>query len=110
RSAAPYRAAVVIDLSLWSLPHYAALSLTRCFAAYLLSLLFTLVYGSVAAHNARAQRVMIPALDVLQAIPVLGFLPGLVLAMIALFPTRGIGLELAPIVMIFTGQVWNMTF
>ena len=53
---------------------------------------------------------MLPALDVLQAIPVLGFLPGLVLAMIALFPTREIGLEIACVVMIFTGQAWNMTF
>src|SRR5437870_12626006 len=69
RSVAPYRAAAVIDLSPWSLPRYAALSLSRCFAAYFLSLLFTLVYGSVAAHNPRAQRAMIPALDVLQAIP-----------------------------------------
>jgi NitT/TauT family transport system permease protein len=53
---------------------------------------------------------MMPTLDVLQAIPVLGFLPGLVLAMIALFPTREIGLEIACIVMIFTGQAWNMVF
>jgi NitT/TauT family transport system permease protein len=53
---------------------------------------------------------MIPALDVLQAIPVLGFLPGLVLAMVHLFPTRELGLELACVIMIFTAQVWNMTF
>ena len=66
-------------------------SLARGFAAYILSLIFTLVYGTIAAHNRRAEKVMIPALDVLQSIPVLGFLPGLVLAMIALFPTREIG-------------------
>src|ERR1700722_3917611 len=53
---------------------------------------------------------MLPALDVLQAIPVLGFLPGLVIAMIALFPTRQIGLELACVIMIFPAQAWNMTF
>ena len=53
---------------------------------------------------------MLPVLDVLQAIPVLGFLPGLVLAMIALFPTREIGLEFACVIMIFTGQAWNMVF
>jgi NitT/TauT family transport system permease protein len=107
---APYQEKVEIDLSLWALPQYALLSLGRGFAAYVLSLLFTLVYGSYAAHHPRAERIMIPALDVLQAIPVLGFLPGLVLAMIALFPTRELGLEIACIIMIFTGQVWNMTF
>jgi NitT/TauT family transport system permease protein len=107
---APYREKVEIDLSFWSLPRYTVLSLGRGFAAYALSLGFTLIYGTVAAHNRRAERIMIPALDVLQAIPVLGFLPGLVLAMIALFPSHQIGLEIACIVMIFTGQVWNMTF
>jgi len=106
----PHREEVEIDLSLWSLPGYTVLSLARGFAAYALSLTFTLVYGTIAAHHRAAERIMIPALDVLQAIPVLGFLPGLVLAMIAWFPTRQIGLELACIVMIFTGQVWNMTF
>ncbi|MBI3468461.1 MAG: ABC transporter permease subunit [Planctomycetes bacterium] len=107
---APYHEKVEIDLSCWSLPKYTILSLGRGFAAYVLSLAFTLIYGTIAAHNRRAASLMIPALDMLQAIPVLGFLPGLVLAMIALFPTRQIGLEIACIVMIFTGQVWNMTF
>jgi NitT/TauT family transport system permease protein len=110
RMAAPSHEGTDIALSLWSLPKYTLLSLGRGFAAYGLSLLFTLVYGTIAAHNQRAERFMIPALDVLQAIPVLGFLPGLVLALTALFPTREVGLELACIVMIFTGQVWNMTF
>lgn len=109
-AAAPYRQQVEISLSLWSLPRYALLSLCRGFAAYVLSLAFTLIYGTVAAHNARAEKVMMPILDVLQSIPVLGFLPGLVLAMISLFPTRQIGLELACVVMIFTAQAWNMTF
>jgi NitT/TauT family transport system permease protein len=107
---APYHATTVIDLSFGSLPRYTFFSLCRGFAAYVLSLIFTLVYGTFAAHNKRAEKVMIPVLDVLQAIPVLGFLPGLVLAMIALFPTREIGLEIACIVMIFTGQAWNMVF
>ena len=101
---------VEISLSLLALPKYTALSLGRGFAAYVLSLIFTLVYGTVAAHNHRAEKLMLPALDVLQAIPVLGFLPGLVLAMVHLFPTRQIGLEIACIVMIFTAQAWNMTF
>jgi NitT/TauT family transport system permease protein len=106
----PLREKVEISLSLSALPAYTALSLGRGFAAYVLSLMFTLVYGTIAAHNARAEKLMIPALDVLQAIPVLGFLPGLVLAMVNLFPTREIGLEIACIVMIFTAQAWNMTF
>ena len=107
---APYRQQLTIDLSLSALPKYTMLSLGRGFAAYVLSLIFTLVYGTIAAHNKRAEKLMLPALDVLQAIPVLGFLPGLVLAMISLFPTREIGLEIACVVMIFTAQAWNMTF
>jgi NitT/TauT family transport system permease protein len=102
--------AVAIDLSPWALPGYALYSLSRGLIAYLLSLGFTLVYGYWAAKDPKAERVLIPLLDILQSIPVLGFLPGLVLALIAVFPTSNIGLELAAILMIFTGQVWNMTF
>jgi NitT/TauT family transport system permease protein len=107
---APLRPSVEIDLSLWALPKYTLLSLARGVAAYLLSLGFTLVYGTVAAHSRPAERIMIPVLDILQGIPVLGFLPGLVLGMVALFPHSNVGLELACVVMIFTGQAWNMTF
>jgi NitT/TauT family transport system permease protein len=107
---APIRTAVDIDLSPLALPGYTLLSLSRGFAAYLLSLGFTLVYGTVAAHSKRAEKVMIPLLDIGQGIPVLGFLPGLVLGMVALFPRTNVGLELACVIMIFTGQVWNMTF
>jgi NitT/TauT family transport system permease protein len=107
---APIRPAVEIDLAPSALPLYTLLSLSRGFAAYLLSLAFTLVYGTIAAHGKRAEKVMLPLLDIGQGIPVLGFLPGLVLGMVALFPRTNVGLELACIVMIFTGQVWNMTF
>jgi NitT/TauT family transport system permease protein len=107
---APMREAVEIDLSPKALPGYTLLSLSRGFAAYLLSLAFTLVYGTIAAHSRRAEKVMIPLLDIGQGIPVLGFLPGLVLGMVALFPRTNVGLELACILMIFTGQVWNMVF
>lgn len=110
QASAPMRKTVDIDLSLWALPKYTLFSLSRGFAAYVISLVFTLIYGTIAAHNHTAEKVMIPALDILQSIPVLGFLPGLVLAMIALFPRREIGLELACVIMIFTAQVWNMTF
>ncbi len=107
---APIRQAVEIDLSPSALPLYTLLSLSRGFAAYLLSLVFTLVYGTIAAHGKRAEKIMLPLLDIGQGIPVLGFLPGLVLGMVALFPRTNVGLELACILMIFTGQVWNMTF
>jgi NitT/TauT family transport system permease protein len=104
------RPAVDIELSLRALPGYAALSLGRGLAAYVLSLAFTLGYGYWAAKDRVAERVLIPALDILQSIPVLGFMPGLVLGLVALFPGTNVGLELASILMIFTGQAWNMTF
>lgn len=104
------RPVAAIDLRPVALPKYVFFSLVRGFGAYLLSLLFTLVYGYIAAYNRWAERVMVPALDILQSIPVLGFLPGLVLALVTLFPHSNTGLELACILMIFTGQVWNMTF
>ncbi len=99
-----------ISLSPVSLIGYTLLSMARGFAAYGLSLVFTLTYGYVAAHNRYAEKILIPLLDVLQSVPVLGFLPGLILGMMALFPSNIMGLELASIIMIFTGQVWNMTF
>jgi NitT/TauT family transport system permease protein len=104
------RPTVEIELSARALPGYAALSLGRGLAAYALSLVFTLGYGYWAAKDRVAERVLIPALDILQSIPVLGFMPGLVLGLVALFPGTNAGLELASILMIFTGQAWNMTF
>ena len=99
-----------INLSPSALPKYAMYSVLRIAIAYLLSLGFTLVYGYIAAYNARAEKFMIPLLDTLQSIPVLSFLPGVMVAMVSLFPTRQIGVELGSILLIFTGQVWNMTF
>ena len=106
----PFTPEVEISRSPWALPVYAGYSLLRITIAYLLSLGFTLVYGYIAAYNARAERFMIPLLDVLQSIPVLSFLPGVMLAMVALFPGRQLGLEAGAILLIFTGQVWNMAF
>ncbi len=106
----PFTPSVEISRSLWALPAYAGYSLLRIAIAYFLSLAFTLVYGYVAAYNPRAERFMIPLLDVLQSIPVLSFLPGVMLAMVALFPGRQLGVELGAILLIFTGQVWNMAF
>ena len=106
----PFRPAAVISQSPLALPVYAANSLLRIITAYLLSLLFTLVYGYTAAYHAKAEQIMIPLLDILQSIPVLSFLPGVMLAMVALFPHSRLGVELGAILLIFTGQVWNMTF
>ncbi|HEU5339965.1 ABC transporter permease [Edaphobacter sp.] len=102
--------AIVISQSPRALPLYAFYSLVRIFLAYLLSLVFAVGYGYVAAYNKRLEALMIAALDILQSIPVLSFLPGVMLAMVALFPTRQIGVEMGAIVLIFTGQVWNMAF
>jgi NitT/TauT family transport system permease protein len=107
---ASHEAAVQIDLSPWALPRYTFFSLSRGLIAYVISLSFTLVYGYWAAKDEIAARVLIPLLDILQSIPVLAFLPGLLLALDALFPRNNVGLELAAILMIFTGQAWNMTF
>jgi NitT/TauT family transport system permease protein len=107
---ASFHRAVDIDLSLYSLPYYTLFSALRGMGAFVLSLSFTLVVGYWAAKSAKAEKILIPLLDILQSIPVLGFLPGLVLVLIALFPRTNTGLELACIIMIFTGQVWNMTF
>jgi len=106
----PFTPSVEISRSPLALPGYAALSLLRISIAYALSLTFALVYGYVAAYNSKAERFMIPLLDVLQSIPVLSFLPGVMLAMVALFPSRQLGVELGAILLIFTGQVWNMAF
>jgi NitT/TauT family transport system permease protein len=106
----PFNPVVEISSSLRALPAYAGYSLLRITIAYVLSLAFTLVYGYIAAYNSRAERFMIPLLDVLQSIPVLSFLPSVMLAMVALFPGRQLGVEFGAILLIFTGQVWNMAF
>ena len=106
----PLTPQVEIDLSPQALPLYAFYSVLRISVAYFLSLIFTLVYGYTAAYHSRAERVMVPLLDILQSIPVLSFLPGVMLAMVSLFPTRQLGVELGAILLIFTGQVWNMAF
>jgi NitT/TauT family transport system permease protein len=110
RWAAPLTPSVSINLSPAVLPLYAGYSLLRMMLGYLLSLLFTLIYGHIAATHRRASMVMIPVLDILQSIPILSFLPAVLLALVAAFPHSNIGLELASILLIFTSQAWNMTF
>ncbi len=110
RWAAPLKPAVSINLSPTVLPLYAGYSLLRMILGYLLSLIFTLIYGQIAATNRRAGTVMVPVLDILQSIPILSFLPLVILALVAAFPHSNVGLELASIIFIFTSQAWNMTF
>jgi NitT/TauT family transport system permease protein len=108
--AAPVSTHAEIRLTAAALPKYALFSVARLTVAYFISLSITLVYAYSAAHSKRAERVLIPLLDTLQSIPVLSFLPPVMVAMVALFPTRQLGVELGSIVLIVTGQVWNMAF
>jgi NitT/TauT family transport system permease protein len=106
----PARLQVQISQNPRDLPLYALYSLVRIGAAYALSLVFALSYGYLAASSRRAEIILIPLLDILQSIPVLSFLPGVMLAMVAIFPHSQFGLELGSILLIFTGQVWNIAF
>ena len=99
-----------VSLDPRNLPNYAARSTVRMFLALIASTLFTFVYGYAAARSKRAERILIPLLDILQSVPVLGFLSVTVTAFIALFRGSLLGLEAASIFAIFTGQAWNMTF
>ncbi len=106
----PSTSELALDLSPSKLPLYAALSTLRMAVAYGVSLVFAIAYARVAAASRAAERVLVPVLDILQSIPILSFLPGVVLALTALFPGRELGLELAAIVLIFTSQAWNLAF
>ena len=108
----PIRAgqASTIDTSPSRLPYYAARSLLRMFIALFFSYAFSLGYAYVAARNRRARRVMIPALDILQSVPILGFLAVTVTFFLALFPGSELGLEAASVFAVFTSQAWNITF
>jgi len=101
---------IEIDLSPSNLPYYALNSIFRIIVAYILSLIFAIWYGYTANKSRLNEQIMIPLLDILQSIPVLSFLPGVTLFMIALFPGSRIGLEISSIILIFTGQVWNIAF
>jgi len=98
-----------ISLSPLALPWYALLSVGRMTAAYFLSMLFSLVYGYAAARNRDARMVLMPLLDILQSVPILSFLPVVLLSLTAILP-ESFAAELAAIVLIFTSQAWNMTF
>jgi NitT/TauT family transport system permease protein len=101
---------VPISSSISALPVYAFYSIVRMSIAYALSLVFAVSYGYIAAYNARVEPWMVAVLDILQSIPVLSFLPPVVLAMVSLIPGHQLGIEMGVILLIFTGQVWNLAF
>ncbi len=98
-----------ISLAPQALPVYTLYSITRMLAAYSLSCVFTILYGRLAAFNLRAEKVMLPLLDVLQSVPILSFLPVVLISLSAIMPQR-FAAELASVILIFTSQAWNMTF
>lgn len=99
-----------ISLNPIHLPEYALRTTLRMLAAMLAAFVFTLAYGTLAAKSRRAEKVLVPILDILQSVPVLGYISFTVTFFIALFPTRVAGAECAAIFAIFTSQAWNMTF
>ena len=102
--------AVPLSLDPWHLPQYAARTTLRMFAALGLSLLFTFTYATWAAKNERAGRLLIPILDILQSVPILGFISITYVFFMSLVPGRVLGAEFAAIFAIFTSQAWNMAF
>ncbi|MDA8346023.1 MAG: ABC transporter permease subunit [Thermaerobacter sp.] len=108
--AAPLSAASHISLSPWNLPLYAGESLLRIVIAFLFSLVFAIAYGYAAAKTRLGQRLLVPLLDILQSVPVLGFLSATVAFFAGLFPGSTVGLEIASVFAIFTAQAWNMAF
>ena len=109
-SFAPPRVVPAISLDPHNLPYYAGRSTLRMFIGLTASLVFTFAYGYAAARSRYAERILIPLLDILQSVPVLGFLSITVTGFIALFPGSLLGLEAASIFAIFTAQAWNMAF
>lgn len=99
-----------IELSLWKLPSYALYTTLRMFAAIFTSLIFTFIVATLAAKSKKAEMVIVPALDVLQSVPILGFLTFTATIFMGFFPGQQFGVELAAIFVIFTSQAWNMTF
>ena len=107
---APLSSIGAISLDPARLPEYTMRTVLRMLAAMGASLLFTLIYGTLAAKSRRAEIILIPLLDILQSVPVLGYLSFTVTFFIGLFPHRVLGAELASIFAVFTSQAWNMTF
>jgi NitT/TauT family transport system permease protein len=112
-AASPFNAStpdLTVSLDPSNLPYYSLRTMFRMFLAVALSLLFTFTYATLAAKSRRAEKVMIPILDFLQSLPILGFLTVTTAIFLGLFRGNLLGLEAAAIFAIFTSQVWNMTF
>src|SRR4029077_7838530 len=99
--------AISLDLAL--IPYYTARTVLRMFIAFAAALMFTFAYGYIAARSPRARTIMLPTLDILQSVPVLGFLSVTVSGFLALFPGTLLGVECASMIAVFTEQAWNMT-
>ena len=99
-----------VSLDYWLLPYYALRTVLRMFAALFFSLLFTFVYATLAAKSRRLEMALIPILDILQSVPILGFLSFTVTFFLGLFPGNVLGAECAAIFAVFTSQAWNMAF
>src|SRR5271168_1230797 len=99
-----------ISLDPANLPEYAARTTLRMLAALVLSLVFTFTYATLAARNKHAELVLVPLLDILQSVPILGFISVTVVFFMSLVPGRVLGAEFAAIFAIFTSQAWNMAF
>lgn len=100
----------VISLDPANLPEYAMRTTLRMLAAMAAALVFTFLYGTLAAKSRRAEKLLVPVLDILQSVPVLGYISFTVTFFLLLFPGRVLGAEFAAIFAIFTSQAWNMTF
>ncbi|MFU0542972.1 ABC transporter permease [Gardnerella vaginalis] len=99
-----------VSTDLLNLPYYTLRSVFRMMLALIASLIFTIIYGSLAARSRRLGKVLIPLLDILQSVPILGFLSATVTIWLVIFPGSMMGVEAASIFAIFTSQAWNMTF
>ena len=102
--------AAPVSLDPINLPVYALRTTMRMLLAIVCSVIFTFIYAAIAAKSRRAEMVLIPLLDILQSVPILGFLTFTVVFFMNLFPGRVLGAELASVFAIFTSQAWNMTF
>ena len=109
-AALPSSDAPAVSLDPWLLPYYAFRTTLRMFAALFFSMLFTFVYATLAAKSRRLETLLIPLLDILQSVPILGFLSFTVTFFLGLFPGNVLGAECAAIFAIFTSQAWNMAF
>jgi len=89
---------------------YSSYSLLRMTIALIISYVFAITYGIAAARNKKAEKILMPILDILQSVPILGFFPAAIFFFIALFHQSWVGVELAAVFLIFTSQAWNLAF